>query len=217
MGTPFITGGTVSITQRKKIGEWEHREVKAEFQFSTGEGEHKEIAELAANSAIEMVERLHNGAIHRGPGRPPGAKNKPVDPAAPKSEVRTVVLNPSEIGAKPARDPAAMEEDDGILDNEPAASSVVRGVVSDDPGAVPAGADPSAIVDTATLPDVSDNDLLQALAAKMKQFGEADPAVTDGGAKITRLVWSYVPQPKKSRDIPQAQRREFLAKLKELR
>ena len=191
-GTPFISGGVCRLLERRRLGDYEHREMSVELSFSTAEGDSRDISTQVVNECLRLLDQGMKDQIVRGPGRPPGAKNKPKD-AAPDIKVieRTV-------GNTPARDPAAI--DDEPVETVPQTSDK---------------ADPAEITDepAAEAPPITDAALLRACADKAQGYAEADAPVADGGIRIRQLVWKYAGDGKRASDIPQAARRGFLADL----
>lgn len=140
-----ITGGVVSVMERRKLGDYEHREVKCEFSFSSGDGlDHRDIADQAAHEAAETVKRLlsssspGNGApATRGPGKVPGK-----------------VPGKKDAAVKDARALSAPEQ------KELEASEVDAGMVE--------------VVTEAEGPAVTDAELVSALAKKNQVFVEQE-------------------------------------------
>lgn len=72
-----ITGGTVRYMERKKTGDYEHREICVEVNFSAGEGQNDTaVLDHAAEEAMRKAKELLAGDLKRAVGRPPRvAKN----------------------------------------------------------------------------------------------------------------------------------------------
>ena len=196
MTTTQVTGGQVRITQRKKIGDYEHREVEALLTFGVDEGhDYQDVFDRAGQAVCEKVEQLHLGLVKRGPGRPPGAKNK-VQETVHTAEPTQTDLEHAIAAAKSAPEPEKPAQ--AVEDIVPAPEPDPAEVVED--------------VQEAALPDVTDADLVSGCAQKNQKLVTAGDK--EGTKRIKELIYLYAgPPPKRSSDIPQARRREFLAKL----
>ena len=194
---PYITGGLVRISQRKRLGDFEHREVEVSLNFSTGIGEVDEILDRATGLAQAKVDELQAGKTPtptRGPGRPPGAKNKPKDEEARGGAASTSAASPVQAPA----DPAAVTDD---------AQTVVSPETIDDVVGIETPPAP-------VLLPVSDADLKQYISAAMgKLVGAKDP---QAAAKIKATIYQFTPNkaaPDTASMIALDQRRPFLAAL----
>lgn len=201
MTSAFVTGGTVSITERRKLGDYEHKEVSAVFTFSSdGTEGHRAIAQVAAEDCIAMVRQLATG---KAPVpvclAPPAAAAAAAEEHAEEKAKRTRGPN------KPKVDPAQAELEAEIAQVKAAIAQSEAAPVDD--------VEAEFMMDepAAELPPVSDADMVGALAKKNQAL--SDSGSSDGPARIKALIWSYIPQPGRASTIDQKFRREFLAKL----
>jgi hypothetical protein len=198
MTPPFISGGTVEYSERRRMGDFEHREVKVVLSFSTCEGDHRDILRQAATAAQTTCIELHRQAVPvktTTMGRPPGTKNKM--PAVPHLDMATVRAQlADDADDVPAEELAPRQE--AVKEAVKEVSTAGDGIVDD--------------VNEAKLPDITDKELQEATARHNQKLVTA--GVVDGTKRIKELIYMFVGgPPKRTGDIPQSRRREFLAKL----
>ena len=202
-----LTGGHFELTERRKIGDYEHREFKAGFTYSFDEGDDG-ADEFLTNLQADLRDRVRAMVMNAqlaGGGKKDGPATEATDePAQPPK-------------AKRGRKPAAAKP---AVDDDPTADVPVDDVpAEDDPSTDPVGEvdDPAAdepVVDfdepeppKATANEVTDaklNEAVQAVNMKLKK-----------PAAIRELIKKFGGPPLAS--VPQKQRAAFLKELKALK
>ena len=214
-----ITGGEVTYMERRKIGDYEHKEAKAVLTFSLDEGDDHDAtldslsisAKAKVHEMLGLIGKASPSAppvavpmtkapvavdmpapVKRGPGRPPKVQAAPapaVEPT-PTVAVSTPVAAIVETTIAP---PAEKVEDD--LD-----------LLLDDPAPEVKKIEPDPVT------EVTDADLLSAVTAKMKKTNNPI-AIKDVVRKTLTAAGITNHTGKQVRDIPMSHRPVFLEHL----
>ena len=216
-----ITGGTIHLVERRRLGEYEHREGSATITFAVGDGQDPDITMQAAVAMAQAKVALMITGQHIAPaaaktrGRPPkvDATAEPVKLADQKATLDPGADEPSDpfdrTASVPSETPVAGSDATSAAksaETSPSSSAPV----SQDPALPTAGTAGSQTAEDewASVPQISDKAITDACA---KRNGEIqDPPA------IRNLIAKYVPAGGQARQIAQEKRAEFLAALEAL-
>lgn len=195
-----ITGGTVRFLERKKTGDYEHREVSVELNFSVADGKDptnsvNQAADMAQKKATELL----NGTLKRAVGRPPKV------PAS--ADVAEAVTDPAINDQKEALATAASVDPFEAPATTAAASVEASSAPVQDTTTATMATEPAANDDewSAAVPVITPKQCVDACAKRNAEISNP--------SEIRKLIASYVDAPKGAADIPAERRREFLDKL----
>lgn len=205
-----ITGGKVTFTRGIQPAQFETKKAEVEISFTLAEGEElgaglDRAAELAQGKALELV-GLKKPAVTAGSTAQTTQEATPKTAGPTKADLEAEKA--TELAAKAARAEAAKgkavvfpKADDGIDMTDADKPAISTGGERVDPAEM--SSDDDLLMGTA--PEVSDVDLTSTITRK-------NHAIKNPTA-IKALIGTFVVPPKGSRDIPQALRADFLAKL----
>ena len=203
-----ITGGEVSYGRTMKTGDFENKRVDVKLSFSVEDGEdHTAILDAAAKEAHGKAHAML-GIKKPDPAPEPVATSVPQTPKVadkPKAEVK--VDKPK--AATKGKDALGGEGNEGIPPGLKRANATLETIPDTD------GEDAGFNEDAAeSQPEISDEALSTAMNRKVavlkgKHQGAAPKLIKE-------LINTFVEPPKKSHDIPQNLRAQFLKKLEEL-
>lgn len=196
-----ITGGSVKYGRTVKTGDFENKRVDVELTFNVGEGEdHAAVLQAAAKEAHEKAHAMLG--IKPASAQTAAIATEPKPEKQPTKEASAAAMNAADAEKKkPGPKPKAKEEPKPEVK----------------PAVAPEGEDIEGFDEDAaeTQPEITDTALS---AAMNRKVAELKPA--HGGAApklIKELINKFVEPPKKSHDIPQNLRAEFLKKLEALK
>jgi hypothetical protein len=215
MSSGQITGGVVSFEERRKIGDFEHRAVKVDLNFSVEDGvDHRDIFDQVAEEARNKVLHLH--------GLKPVAGKKPPHVGQTVSQEKAMSAPPNvnlpvekaaePAVAEPARDPAAMEDD-----------SPLAGASSD---GAPKTGEPATAADPADMGSIEADEITAGREYTDKDLSDAITTVNarlinvhkeKGTLKIRELLAKFVLPGKPARSIPADKREQFIKELEALK
>ena len=243
MASGNITGGSVSLLERIKTGEWEHKEAKVELHFNVYDGQdHRDLLDQAHDAVVAKVSqvlgRTHRETVQarKEARRPPrievevAAENATtedaVQVAAAKGElpVNKVVVTTDDPYAKADAARLAKVTADPLDVSGDPAQSVTAQPSAPSADASTENADPldMGLDLTAAAPEVTDADLNvqvqfhnNRLIEHFRKRGGTDDG-SEGTLQLRGVIGKYVPVGKKVKDISQDQRQNFLDDLKAL-
>jgi hypothetical protein len=222
MSSGQITGGVVSFEERRKIGDFEHRAVKVDLNFSVEDGvDHRDIFDQVAEEARNKVLHLHGLKPVAGK-KPPHvgqtvsqekAMSAPPNVNLPVEKTETVVNEPAPGAvAEPAKDPAAME-DDSPLAETPSNGALKTG-------------EPATAADPADMGSIEADEITAGREYTDKDLSDAITTVNarlinvhkeKGTLKIRELLAKFVLPGKPARSIPADKREQFIKELEALK
>lgn len=217
-----ITGGEVSYGRTMKTGDFENKRVDVKLSFSVEEGEdHTAILQAAAREAHDKAHAMLGVKKPDPPAEPAAKTSVPVTPTKEEAVATATAKADNLVKARAAKAAKVEKEvlfehggNPNALGETPADGSLPAGLKRTDPKAEPVedlGFDEDAIE---SQPEITDAALSTAMNRKVavlkaKHAGAA-PTL------IKALINTFVEPPKKSHDIPQNLRGEFLKKLEAL-
>lgn len=201
----FISGGTATFEQSRKLAEYENRKVSITFNVQGAEGQDAgDQVTLALQVAKDMVLReLGLSAVPRETFEQKVVEGK----IAPK---KTALKKPP----LPAGDTPLEKAISSTL--EPTQKTLVEIQTANQAKGDPAGFDNDPF--TASVPAVTDKEISDAVGRKNDALIKASTAGGKDGALGTKLIKDLIASygVKTMREIPQGVRKEFMAKLEAL-
>ena len=229
MASGNITGGSVSLLERIKTGEWEHKEAKVELHFNVYDGQdHRDLLDQAHDAVVTKVSqvlgRTHRETVQarKEARRPPRIE---VEVAAENATTEDAVQVAAAKGDLPANkaivttdDPAAKADAARLA--AATADPLDMGSAS---GSSPTDGSIDPLDMDAVAPEVTDkllNEQVQFHNNRLIEAAKKSSGTDDGSAGtlvLRRLIGKYVPTGKKLPSISQGQRQNFLDDLKGLK
>lgn len=213
MAKAFITGGSVTVEQSKKLAEYENR--KASVTFNVGEGEDAStvvidagalafstVQSLLGNERKTFEQRVLDGAIERA--NPAVAAGAPL-PKEKKPTVKKPPAQPATNTADPLADPTGAP---------PAAE--VKQISTGEPRV-----DPTELAEdpfSASVPTITDAQVSEAVTRKNAALIAANKTTGGDGTAGTRKIKDLIAKFGVTRvqELPQPKRADFLKELEAL-
>lgn len=227
-----ITGGSVSFERKFQPEQYGSKGAKVEISFSMAEGEDlgnklDAVGDMVKSKALQLC----NLKVEVAAVTPPADVT---DAEAHKAKMAVATAEASVALDKDAAVKAASAKAENLVKARAAKAAKAASVLGEEPadGSIPAGlsranAKPETVPDTdvedlesfdedaaEAQPEITDTDLSTAMNRKV---AELKPKHQGAAPKLIKdLINTFVEPPKKSHDIPQNLRAQFLTKLKAL-
>ena len=209
-----ITGGEVSYGRTMKTGDFENKRVDVKLSFSVEEGEdHSAILQAAAREAHDKAHAMLGIKKQDAPVEPSATV---ADDALAAAKTAAVAKGDNLAKARAAKVAKAAEQKGDVLFEKggnpnalgPAPAETKTDAEDDDAGIFNEDA-------VESQPEITDAALSTAMNRKVAVLKEKHAGAAP--TLIKALINTFVEPPKKSHDIPQALRAQFLAKLEALK